>query len=101
LLLNWLRVPSWKLLGFVELGCFHSHNFAYNHNIVTGQTRTQESDASGQFHIRELPSGSYRLTVTREGDWNTLAIQMLYVVIYAALLAFREHNGSTVRPRII
>jgi len=26
------------------------------------------------------------------GDWNTLAIQMLYVVIYAALLAFREYN---------
>jgi thiosulfate dehydrogenase [quinone] large subunit len=25
-------------------------------------------------------------------DWNTLAIQMLYVVIYAALLAFREYN---------
>src|SRR2546425_1766093 len=36
-------------------------------NIATGQTRTQESDASGQFQIRELPSGSYRLTVTREG----------------------------------
>src|SRR6266403_1049430 len=26
------------------------------------------------------------------GDWNTLAIQMLYVVIYAALLAFRKYN---------
>ena len=25
-------------------------------------------------------------------DWNTLAIQMLYVVIYAALLALREYN---------
>ena len=25
-------------------------------------------------------------------DWNTLGIQMLYVVIYAALLALREHN---------
>lgn len=25
-------------------------------------------------------------------DWNTLGIQMLYVVIYAALLALREYN---------
>ncbi len=25
-------------------------------------------------------------------DWNTLAIQMLYAVIYAALLALREYN---------
>jgi thiosulfate dehydrogenase (quinone) large subunit len=25
-------------------------------------------------------------------DWNTLAIQMHYVVIYAVLLAFREYN---------
>jgi thiosulfate dehydrogenase [quinone] large subunit len=25
-------------------------------------------------------------------DWNTLAIQMLYVVIYAALLALQEYN---------
>lgn len=26
-------------------------------------------------------------------DWNALAIQMLYLVIYAALLAFREYNS--------
>lgn len=36
-------------------------------NIATGQNRTQESDASGHFQIRELPSGDYRLSVTREG----------------------------------
>jgi thiosulfate dehydrogenase (quinone) large subunit len=28
-------------------------------------------------------------------DWNTLAIQMLYVVIYAALLALREYNDHS------
>src|SRR2546427_401482 len=36
-------------------------------NTATGQTRTQLSDADGRFQIRELPSGSYYLTVTHEG----------------------------------
>ena len=36
-------------------------------NIATGQTRSQQSDASGQFQVRELPSGSYHLVVTHEG----------------------------------
>lgn len=29
-------------------------------------------------------------------DWNTLAIQMLYALIYAALLAGREYNSYSV-----
>ena len=29
-------------------------------------------------------------------DWNTLAIQMLYASIYAALLAAREYNSYSV-----
>ncbi len=37
------------------------------HNVATGQSRTLESDANGQFQIRELPSGVYRLSITREG----------------------------------
>jgi len=36
-------------------------------NTATGQTRTQRSDATGQFQTRELPSGSYRVTVAHEG----------------------------------
>ena len=36
-------------------------------NIATGQSRIQESDASGQFQIRELPSGIYHLTIRHEG----------------------------------
>jgi hypothetical protein len=36
-------------------------------NIATGQSRIQESDASGQFQIRELPSGNYHVTVTHQG----------------------------------
>src|SRR6266850_636314 len=36
-------------------------------NIATGQSRTADSDASGQFQIRELPSGSYHLTITHQG----------------------------------
>ena len=36
-------------------------------NVATGQARSQQSDASGQFQVRELPSGSYRLVVRREG----------------------------------
>ena len=36
-------------------------------NVATGQARSQQSDASGQFQVRELPSGNYRLVVTREG----------------------------------
>ena len=26
-------------------------------------------------------------------DWNTLAVQMLYALIYATLIATREHNS--------
>ena len=37
------------------------------HNTDTGHSRTLESDANGQFQIRELPSGVYRLSITREG----------------------------------
>lgn len=29
---------------------------------------------------------------TLRSDWNTLAIQMLYALIYAVLIATREHN---------
>jgi carboxypeptidase family protein/TonB-dependent receptor-like protein len=36
-------------------------------NVATGQARSRQSDARGQFQVRELPSGSYRLVVTREG----------------------------------
>ena len=36
-------------------------------NIATGQSRIQESDATGQFQIRELPSGNYHVTVTHQG----------------------------------
>src|SRR5262249_53277088 len=37
------------------------------HNLGTGQTRSQQSDENGRFQIRDLPTGSYRLIVTREG----------------------------------
>src|SRR5467141_317725 len=36
-------------------------------NLSTGLSRTQESDANGQFKIRELPSGTYHVTVTHDG----------------------------------
>src|SRR5438132_13613564 len=36
-------------------------------NLSTGLSRTQESDANGQFKIRELPSGTYHVTVIHEG----------------------------------
>jgi thiosulfate dehydrogenase [quinone] large subunit len=29
-------------------------------------------------------------------DWDTLAIQLLYASLYAALIAFREHNSYSV-----
>jgi thiosulfate dehydrogenase [quinone] large subunit len=29
-------------------------------------------------------------------DWDTLAIQLLYASLYAALMAFREHNSYSV-----
>jgi thiosulfate dehydrogenase [quinone] large subunit len=32
-------------------------------------------------------------------DWNTLAIQMLYVLIYAALIATREYNQHSLDAR--
>ena len=37
------------------------------HNVDTGQSRTMESDGNGRFQTRELPSGVYRLVITREG----------------------------------
>jgi uncharacterized membrane protein YphA (DoxX/SURF4 family) len=33
-------------------------------------------------------------------DWNTLAIQMLYVLIYAALIAAREYNQYSLDARL-
>lgn len=33
-------------------------------------------------------------------DWNTLAIQMLYALIYAALMATREYNEYSLDGRI-
>jgi thiosulfate dehydrogenase (quinone) large subunit len=33
-------------------------------------------------------------------DWNTLAIQMLYALIYAALIATREYNAYSLDARI-
>jgi thiosulfate dehydrogenase (quinone) large subunit len=33
-------------------------------------------------------------------DWNTQAIQMLYALIYAALIATREYNSYSVDARI-
>jgi thiosulfate dehydrogenase [quinone] large subunit len=33
-------------------------------------------------------------------DWNTLAIQMLYALIYAALIATREYNQYSLDARI-
>lgn len=36
-------------------------------NTSTNQSRSQLSDAEGRFQVWELPSGSYRLTVTGEG----------------------------------
>ena len=33
-------------------------------------------------------------------DWNTLAIQMLYALIYAALIATREYDAYSVDARI-
>jgi thiosulfate dehydrogenase [quinone] large subunit len=33
-------------------------------------------------------------------DWNTLAIQMLYALIYAALIAPREYNQYSLDIRI-
>jgi thiosulfate dehydrogenase (quinone) large subunit len=33
-------------------------------------------------------------------DWNTLAIQMLYALIYAALMATREYNAYSLDARI-
>ena len=37
-------------------------------NLSTGLSRTQESDANGQFKIRELPSGTYHVTVIHDGS---------------------------------
>lgn len=36
-------------------------------NLSSGQKRSQTSDAEGRFHIRELSSGVYRVTVAHEG----------------------------------
>ncbi len=33
-------------------------------------------------------------------DWDTLAIQMLYALIYAALIATREYNANSLDARI-
>ena len=40
----------------------------------------------------DLGLGAFVFGTALLSDWSTLAIQMLYVVIYAALLALREYN---------
>jgi thiosulfate dehydrogenase (quinone) large subunit len=47
----------------------------------------------GALLLGELIMASLVFGTALLSDWNTLAIQLLYVVIYAALLAFREYNG--------
>lgn len=93
-----------KQFAETPLPAFAVKGFAYGLPFVEGLLGLLL--ALGWLTRLALVLGSLAMTAlvlgtAMRGDWNVLAIQMLYVLIYVALLAFREYNAFSMDALIL